>query len=112
MRWIWTSLLVTALLAVQSMGQWHRLVHVDRDHTVNTGLTQSAPATVAKLFSNHHSDTDCQLFDQLSHADSVTAIFAIAVAVAVLPRYLRASHGLAVARWHALFQARGPPSVR
>ena len=36
---------------------------------------------------------------------------AVAPALLALPEILRASHGLAVARWHALFQARGPPSV-
>ncbi len=110
-----------ALLWTQSLGLWHRLVHFDVGHnTAKLGLVQATAGDTArtsaqpsgKLFSNHLSDTDCQLFDQLSHADGVTALLATAPVVLVSPQFLRASHGLAVARWHALFQARGPPSVR
>lgn len=115
------GLLVLALLWTQSLGLWHRLVHYDLGHnTAKLGQVQAAAGDTArtsapssgKLFSNHQSDTDCQLFDQLSHADGVTALLAAALVVLVSPQFLRASHGLAVARWHALFQARGPPSVR
>ena len=120
------GLLLLALLCTQSLGLWHRLVHFDVGHPVTSGLVSgtvkgtayahSPPSAVSglsgKLFSNHHADTDCQLFDQLSHADGVTAALAMAVGQAILPHFARASHGLAVARWHALFQARAPPSVR
>ena len=81
---------------------------------MHAGLSQATHTSASvgsKLFSNHQSDTDCRLFDQLSHADGATALLAVAPALLALPEILRASHGLAVARWHALFQARGPPSV-
>ncbi len=120
---LWAGLLVLALLWTQSLGLWHRLVHFDTGQTAKLALVQAAasdapPALSApyspsgKLFSNHQTDTDCQLFDQLSHADGVTALLASAPALLVSPQFLRVSHGLAVARWHALFQARGPPSLR
>ena len=104
-RLVMSGLLVVALLWTQGLGLWHRQVH--------SGLSQAthSTASVGKLFSNHQSDTDCRLFDQLSHADGATALLAVAPALLALPEILRASHGLAVARWHALFQARGPPSV-
>ena len=119
LRLVLASLLVLALLWTQSLGLWHGLVHFDVGHTAKVDMV---PATVSdtvrkstpsgKLFSNHQTDTDCQLFDQLSHADGVTALLASAPVVLMSPQFLRASHGLAVARWHALFQARGPPPVR
>ncbi len=118
-RLVLAGLLVLALLWAQSLGLWHRLVHFDIGHTVKLGQVQATAGDTArtsapsgKLFSNHHTDTDCQLFDQLSHADGVTAKSVVGLAMVVLPQVLRASHGLAVARWHALFQARGPPSLR
>ena len=105
-RVVLSSLLVLALLWTQSLGLWHRQVHSGIGHAAHP------TASAGKLFSHHQTDTDCRLYDQLSHADGATALLAIAPALLVLPQCLRVSHGLAVARWHALFQARGPPSVR
>jgi len=123
LRAVLASLLVLAMLWTQSLGLWHRLVHFDAGHPAaklalvmaTAGDTAGAHALNApkgKPFSNHQTDTDCQLFDQLSHADSVSTAAMVALGLTALPHILRASHGLAVARWHALFQARGPPSVR
>ena len=118
-RVVMAGLLVVALLWTQGLGHWHRQVHSGLGHKVALGLVQAMAghgtqptAPPDKLFSDHQSNTDCQLFDQLSHADGLTPLLAIAVALPLLPQFLRASHGLAVARWHALFQARGPPSFR
>lgn len=113
-RLVLAGLLVLALLWTQSLGLWHRLVHYDAGHVTASASVASStsPAPSGKLFSNHHSDIDCQLFDQLSHADGVTAVVALALGLATLPQFVRSSHALAVARWHAQFQARGPPSVR
>ena len=105
-RVVLAGLLVVALLWAQSLGLWHRQVHAGLSQATHTSVSVGS-----KLFSNHQSDTDCRLFDQLSHADGATALLAGAPALLALPEILRASHGLAVARWHALFQARGPPSV-
>lgn len=116
---LWTSLLVLALLWTQSMGLWHRLVHSNTGHPAQQWIVQTsagdagqAPTGSGRPFSSHHADTDCQLFDQLSHADGVAAKAVVALAQALHPQVLRSSHSLAVARWHALFQARAPPSVR
>lgn len=109
-RLVLAGLLVLALLWTQSLGLWHRLIHFDAGHTAKLVQVQKSPS--GKLFSNHQTDVDCQLFDQLSHTDGAAATAVAALGLAVLPHILRASHGLAVARWHALFQARGPPSVR
>jgi len=118
-RVAWASLLVLALLWTQSMGLWHRLVHSSTTHPALQWIVQAGagdagqtPTVSGRPFSNHLADTDCQLFDQLSHADGVAAKAVVALAQALQPHVLRSSHALAVARWHALFQARGPPSVR
>ncbi len=113
------SLLVLALLWTQSIGLWHRMVHSNAAYPAQQWIAQAsmgdtgqAPTVPNRSFFNHHTDTDCQLFDQLSHTNGVTAKAAAALAQAILPQQLRCSHALAVARWHALFQARGPPTVR
>lgn len=118
-RVVLACLLVLLLLWTQSIGLWHRVVHTDTSHPAQRWMGQAsvtdarqAPSIATKLFSNHHADTDCQFFDQLSHADGVSATLSIAMGFLVLAELQRASHALAVARWHALFQARGPPSVR
>lgn len=106
-RAVLAVLLVLALVGVQSLGLWHRMVHFEQSHHTTTATDPSG-----KPFSNHQTGTDCQLFDQLSHTDGVAAAAVVALALAAIPHILRASHGLAVARWHVLFQARGPPHLR
>ncbi|MDM0074451.1 hypothetical protein QTH90_08665 [Variovorax sp. J2P1-59] len=59
-----------------------------------------------------HTDADCRLYDQLSHGSA-----ALCVPPIVLPVMLPAAtfawlEGEALARWVALFDARGPPSTR
>lgn len=111
--------LVLALVWAQSLGLWHSVVHGGTFQGGRAGLTQlvaqdhgQAPSLMQRLFAGHQYDADCQFFDQHSHGDVLSGV-AAAMAVLALPTpVLVASHALAVARWHALFQARGPPSVR
>jgi hypothetical protein len=111
--------LALALVCAQSLGLWHRLVHLGPSQSMGLGLAQAtvadaAPAQglLAKLFSNHQGDPDCQFFDHASYGDAVGAAGAVAVALALAPRILVAIQGPFIARWHALFQARGPPHLR
>jgi len=111
--------LVLALVWAQSLGLWHSVVHGGTFQGGRAGLTQlvvqdhgQVPSLMQRLFAGHQYDADCQFFDQHSHGDVLAGVVA-AMAVLALPTpMLVASHALAVARWHALFQARGPPSVR
>lgn len=105
------ALLALALVCIQSLGLWHRLVHPGPGQLARVDTTQSG-ALFTKLFAQHHGDPDCQFFDHASHGDAIGAVSAVAVASAIAPRLIVASHGLFVARWHAQFQARGPPSFR
>ncbi len=111
--------LVLALVWAQSLGLWHSVVHGnvfhgDRTADVHhaTPELDHASSLLERLFAGHDGDADCQFFDQHSHGNVLTGV-APAIAVLALPvPVLAASHALAVARWHAQFQARGPPPVR
>jgi hypothetical protein len=111
--------LVLALVWAQSLGLWHSVVHGDAFHGGRAGVAQLAaqdpgqpPSLMRLLFAGHQYDADCQFFDQHSHGDVLSGATAAAALLALPAPALLASHALAVARWHALFQARGPPSVR
>ena len=111
-------LLAFVLVAAQALGLMHRIVHAP--HAPDGALHDSAHAhaghdhgahAVQGLFSGHEDDSTCRLFDPLNH-DALPAL-----AVLVLPLVLRScqlqrAHGDFVARWRALFDARGPPALR
>lgn len=113
------GVLVLALLWAQSLGLWHSALHGDAFYNSRNGVVQSianepgqVPSVLQRLFAGHQYDADCQFFDQHSHGDALTGV-APALAVLALPAAVLVSgHALAVARWHALFQARAPPGVR
>lgn len=132
------GLLAVALWFASTMGLVHGVIHVQgapqaAEHTrtasavavevVATVATEAgsvakvAHAThvtgFAALFADHaDGDAQCRLYDQLSHGPA-----AIAVPLIVLPLVLPTAtfdffQGEVLARWVALFQARGPPSPR
>lgn len=79
--------------------------------TATPAVHQHAGHTLAGLF-GHHTDAECRLYDQLSHGSSAPG-----VPLVVLPMLLPSAtfaflEGEAIARWVALFEARGPPSTR
>lgn len=109
--------LAFALWFAGTMGLMHRSLHVP-------GLPAAAAAAQAQAAHRHdsghtlaslfgvHDDADCRLYDQLAHGTGVPG-----VPLVVLPMLLPAAtfaylQGEAIARWVALFDARGPPSTR
>lgn len=70
------------------------------------------PSFLSLLFAGHQSDSDCQAYDQLCHFDALTDFATPALLLALQSFVLVLLASLATARWHALFQARGPPSPR
>ena len=109
-----------ALLLSQTLGLLHGIVHAPSAQALASASAArpaapgsgSADLLLSLPFDKHQGDSDCRLFDQCSHADSLPT-----PAVPYLPGVpsllaLSVLAGLAVARWHAQFQARGPPSVR
>lgn len=124
------GLAALALWLAQSLGVWHGFVHFhpDRHSTSHATPAPVAPATVAscevtchghetggalsKLFAAHDDDADCLVYDQMSHADGLCDFATVTPVLALPSAVLALLAGLAVARWHAQFQARGPPALR
>ena len=116
-----------ALLAAQTLGQLHGLTH-GAGHAPHTLLyapqvtqvvlqkaAQHSPGQSAHhslldgFFAGHDDESaGCLVFDQLSHFDALLSL-PMALPLALTTSQLATSAGLAVARWHAQFQARGPP---
>ncbi len=112
--------LAFALWVAATLGLVHRTLHVHAagDHPALAGKASSsspsAPSSSQGLFAlfGDHTDAECRLYDQLSHGPA-----AIGVPLVVLPVTLPAAtfawlEGEVLARWAALFDARGPPSTR
>ena len=113
--------LTLALWFASTLGLVHGVVHTPglaqaHSHaqpSVAAHTHQSLFGSVTALFTDHHQgDAQCRIYDQLSHGPA-----AVAVPLIVLPLVLPTAtfdffQGEALARWVALFDARGPPSVR
>jgi hypothetical protein len=111
--------LVLALLWAQSLGLWHGVVHDGHGQRGAVASQQvhgedhaTAPSALVAPFFSHEDAADCLFFDQLSHGDAVTLVHVLPLAPAPLPAQLGLRHACFVARWHARFQARGPPFLR
>jgi hypothetical protein len=115
--WLW--LVLFALVAAQTLGLMHRVVHADRGGNVAALAAQfqqdQGPAAgeswVAGLFSSHD-DPGCRLFDQLGQGAMIPELPALNLPVLAPAFVLLWFQGEYLARWAALFDARGPPSVR
>lgn len=119
---LWVRLLVSglviALLLSQSLGQLHAIKHGTLAGTPHAASAHESHASheahhgdgfLERLFSSHNSSTDCRLYDQLRDSHAIPAV-ALMVLPVVLPSLLVAIfQGEALARWAALFDARGPP---
>jgi hypothetical protein len=111
--------LVLALLWAQSLGLWHGVVHDGHGQRGAVASQQvhgedhaTAPSALVALFSSHEDAADCLFFDQLSHGDAITPVHLLQLPLVPLPALLGLRHACFVARWHARFQARGPPFLR
>ena len=115
-----------ALLGSQTLGLLHGIVHgpaaagyaaarepSSHQHAVAAENGDISNASfLAQLFSGHLGEADCHAYDQLSHFDAALGCLAPVLPLVLTPFLLSNLTGLATARWHALFQARGPPSLR
>jgi len=76
------GLLLCALLLTQALGVLHRTQHADgppvalADHAQPAEHAAHGHGVFEALFAQHHDAGDCQIFDQLSHADGVGFAFA------------------------------------
>jgi hypothetical protein len=105
--------LLCAMLLMQLAGLWHGVVHAHGPlHVAHTdAATPPEPTGPERLFAHHDDAADCQVFDQLSHADAPG--FARpdpGVEHPDLPR-LNAPPLANVAAQASGFRARGPPAL-
>ncbi len=111
------------LLLSQSLGLLHGIVHGPWGATgaaasvaqVTGAVVESELGTdnfFIRPFSSHNGDSDCRLYDQSSHFDAMPGLPVLALPQVLPPFVFSVLPGPALARRHALFQARGPPSVR
>ena len=112
-------LLLSVLLAAQTLGLMHRVAHVSglgndaevasihaRDNGSHSrGWTET-------LFATHDGESACRLFDQLSQGGCLPSVAAVLPPVIAPLFFLQWFQGEALARWVALFDARGPPQLR
>lgn len=114
------GLLVCALLLTQALGVMHQSLHADGppmahaehvDHVEHTdpAHTGHAHGALETLFAQHHDAGDCQIFDQLSHADSVGFAFFDPGTLTPAQPPAPALPAPQVAAQAAGYLARGPP---
>jgi hypothetical protein len=107
--WLWC--VVFALLAAQMLGLVHRVVHGPK--AVGGHVVQVAhDVKLDSLFSSHGDASDCRLYDQLGNGPAMPSLPALLPPVVPPSVLLQFFEGEVLARWAALFEARGPPSVR
>ncbi len=110
--------LTLALLFAQTLGLMHSAVH--GSGSAGTGAASASMAkggdagqgAIASLFSSHASDADCRLYDQASHGSAALHVASLALPVLLPSLAVAIFEGEALARWAALFDARGPPLTR
>jgi hypothetical protein len=118
-------LLLLALVLAPLLGQVHRTLHgasasaASFTHVAGVGPEVLAVDHLAhsghgleRLFGSHDSAGDCRLYDQLGHADGAACVPALALPVVLPAFFFTTLQGDFVARFAALFDARGPPSLR
>jgi len=113
------ALLLVALVAVQTLGLMHRIVHLHGRSQASdapvVGVINVASDTgeswVKALFEGHDSERDCAQYDQLSHGDLASGN--VATTTCVVPDLpVVAQHpGWHLAAQAAGFLARGPPAL-
>lgn len=112
-------LLVCALVAVQALGLAHSVAHGVRPAPAHDSAAGTAAndgdggrGWASGLFAGHEDDAGCLLYDQLSHGGCLPLAVAPSLP-AVPPAFLlQWFQGEVLARWAALFDARGPPTIR
>lgn len=110
--------LLLLFVAAQSLSWMHRAFHGSPDDLLQhaaavqlaepTGGAQPAHTWMQGLFGDHAEPSDCRLFDAVAQPSCTPGMPVIPLAVPA-NAILLASNAEFVARWSALFEARGPP---
>jgi hypothetical protein len=107
--------LAAALLLAQTLGFVHGVAHHKAAAHALAGAGGHADEAVLEgrvltsLFAVHDGANDCRLYDQASHGGMLPMVVALALPVVLPPFEVAIFQGEALARWAALFDARGPP---
>ncbi len=113
--------LVLALFLTSSLGLMHGVLHgvlhaqapltspALSQAAADDGLPAAGKLGLASLFSSHSSDADCRLYDQACHGSAAQHVASLALPVLLPSLAVSLFQGQALARWAALFEARGPP---
>ncbi|MES2936602.1 MAG: hypothetical protein V4864_02895 [Pseudomonadota bacterium] len=111
-----TWLLACALVLAQALALMHGVSHGLRHGEAGASAQRGASTAdtqggwVQALFAAHDDDSSvCKLFDSLGHT-APPSCAVLAVPMGIPPYLLPLLAGEALARWVALFDARGPPS--
>ena len=103
-------LTVVTLLLAQSLGLQHRAVHQPGGPFVITGASAQATPAIAALFAGHTLDSDCRLFDQLTHGDIASLpVLAVSCGFGEAPRLATVPCGHAPVPVRS-YCARDPPA--
>ena len=111
-------LLVAVLVMTQTMGLVHTITHGpsgsslhSHDHDNEHAEVEASDSShvLAALFSSHQDSSDCRLYDQASHDGGLVTAIQSTLPVMPPPFTVAIFQGEALARWAALFDARGPP---
>ena len=104
--------LVHGTLHVPGLAHAHALADANAQAPDPDGAhVHAAPRGIAGLFGDH-SDAECRLYDQLSHGSGALGVPTLVLPVLLPSATFAYLQGEAIARWVALFDARGPPSTR
>lgn len=130
---LWAVWLVLALCFSGTLGQMHRVVHAPGLAALQAaaalglgaqahghGLSQAPAQGLSDVAHSHahgwfdslfgiHSDAECRLYDQLSGDPALTGVPPVVLPLQLPTAQLRTRAGEFIARWVALFDARGPP---
>jgi hypothetical protein len=116
---LFACVLAVALLLAQTLGMLHGVVHnsaSDQTHAhSHTHAGDHADGAAHEegvfemLFAVHDGENDCRLYDQASQGGMLPLVVALALPVVLPPFEVAIFEGEALARWAALFDARGPP---
>lgn len=116
--------LALVLWIASTLGFMHRVVHAPgaRPAVLNPVSTSSLADSfdphvhvrygVAALFGHHGSEDDCRLYDQLAGGFATLSVPPVVLPIALPMARFHFFLGEAIARWVALFDARGPPATR
>ena len=119
-------LLAAVLVMTQTLGVVHTITHGssgsslhshnqdqdhdhDHDHDHAEVTAPGANHFLALLFSSHQDVVECRLYDQASHDGGFVPAMQSTLPVVLPPFTVAIFQGEALARWAALFDARGPP---